>query len=165
MVNTSKNQIELYPLGKDKDIIFKALMKNNDVVNLTIGESPTDTFIKHFFNSLFVDTTQLETKTYITMDTEIVSAENTKIKCIAIIIDIFTSLPLIPLSTTEQLKYYATGYFGNRIDCLLDAVKRTITDLNIGIGDITLAPRSPVKIIQPTEKYYGKRLTLHTYDF
>lgn len=165
MVNVSKNQIELFPLGKDKDIIYKALMKNSDVVDLVLGENPTDTFKDHFFNTLFVNTIQLETKTYITMDTEIISAENVQTKCISITMDIFTSLPLIPLSEAEKLRYYTSGYFGNRIDVLLDAVKRVFTDLNVGIGSVKLAPRNPVRVIQPTDKYYGKRMILYTYDF
>ena len=166
MINKSKNRIELYPLGRDKKIIYETLLNNNDVVSLVLGEdNTTGSFKEHFFDTLFVNTAQLEAKTYITIDTEVVNAENTKIKCIAITIDIFSALSLIQLSTTEQIKYYKLGYYGNRIDVTLDAVKRAITDLDVGIGNITLAPRNPVRIIQPTEKFYGKRMILYTYDF
>ena len=166
MIVKSKNRIELYPLGRDKKLVYDALSNNPDVVNLVLGEkNTTETFKSRFSNTLFVDTTQLVAKTYITMDTEVVSAENTKIKCIAITIDIFTDLSLIQLTGSEQSKYYTIGYYGNRIDCLLDAVKRAITDLDIGIGETTLAPRNPIRVIQPTNKHYGKRMILYTYDF
>lgn len=166
MINKSKNKIELYPLGRDKNLIYEALSNNQDVVDLLLGEkNTTESFKSRFSDTLFVDTTQLVAKTYITMDTEVVSAENTKIKCIAITIDIFTDLSLISLTGNEQIKYYKIGYYGNRIDCLLDAVKRTIADLDIGIGEITLAPRNPIRVIQPTNKHYGKRMILYTYDF
>ena len=166
LIDKSKNRIELYPLGRDKKLIYDALSDNEDVVDLVLGEdNTTETFKDRFSDTLFVDATQLAAKTYITMDTEIVSAENTKIKCIAITIDIFTDLSLISLTSNEQSKFYAMNYYGNRIDTLIDAVKRSITDLDIGIGKITLAPRNPIRIIQPTNRYYGKRMILYTYDF
>ena len=106
MIDKSKNRIELYPLGRDKKLIYDALSRNQDVVDLVLGEKNTiETFKSRFSDTLFVDTTQLAAKTYITMDTEIVSAENTKIKCIAITIDIFTDLSLIQLTGSEQSKY------------------------------------------------------------
>lgn len=164
LINKSKNRIELYPLGRDKKLIYDALSNNQDVVDLVLSGT-TDTFKSRFSDTLFIDSTQLSAKTYITMDTEIVSAENTKIKCIAITIDVFTDLSIISLTSDEQKRYYSSGYYGNRIDTTIDAVKRAISDLDIGIGEITLAPRSPIKIIRPTEKHYGKRLIFYTYDF
>lgn len=164
-VNKSANQVELYPLGKNKDIIYKALMNSDDVYDLVLGENnPNDDFKEHFFNTLVIDTTQLDKKTYITMDT-IIDKADTKVKCIGIIMDVFSSLKDINLSTSEQVKFYKKNYFGNRIDVLLDAIKRTISDLDIGIGNVTLHPINPVKIIQPTPEYYGKRIVFQIYDF
>jgi len=166
LIDKSKNRIELYPLGRDKDIIYKALSSNQDLVNLVLGENnTTGKFKDHFFNTLFVDTETLEADTYITMDTEVINADNIHTKCIAITIDTFTALSMIPLTLSEQGKYYSMNLFGNRIDVLIDMIKRIVSDLDIGIGQITLAPRNPVRIIQPTSKHYGKRLTLHVYDF
>jgi hypothetical protein len=134
---------------------------------LTLGETIVvgDTFKKHFYKTLIVDTTQLEAKTYITLDTEIVKAEGTKVKCIALVMEVFTSTSIVDLTPTEQKKYYTLGFYGNRIDCLIDAIKRSISDMDIGIGDITLAPLNSVKIIYPSSSHYGKRIILHVYDF
>ena len=166
MIDKSKNMIELYPLGKDKDIIYKALSGNKDLVALVLGENNlTDKFKDRFFNTLFVDTEQLTANTYITIDTEIVNAENRNTKCIAITMDIFTALSMIPLTLAEQNKYYSLNYFGNRVDICLDMIKRIISDLDIGIGATTLAPRNPVRIVQPTISHYGKRIVFYSYDF
>ncbi|MDR2277371.1 MAG: hypothetical protein LBE23_05890 [Vagococcus sp.] len=164
-VNKSANQIELFPLGKDKDIIYKALMKNEDLCELVLGENnKTGNFKNHFYNRLIIDTTQLEAKTYITMDT-VIDRVDKKTKCIGIIIDVFSSLRSVDLTTSEQIKFYKKSYFGNRIDILLDIIKRTVSDLDIGIGETTLNPINPVKIIQPTPEFYGKRIIFQAYDF
>lgn len=164
-VNKSTNKIELFPLGKDKDIIYKALMNNQDVCDLVLGENNTNgKFKDHFFNTLIIDTEQLEAKTYITIDTVIDRADD-KIKCIEIIMDVFSALSSTALTPTEQVKFYKKSYFGNRIDVLIDAIKRTISDLDIGIGQLTLKPNAPIKIIQPTDKFYGKRMIFQSYDF
>lgn len=164
--NVSKNRVEFYSLAEDKDVIKSNLLNNDVVYELVLGEGNTDgDFDKHFFNTLFIDTTQLEDKTYITMDTEIIEAKSTKVKCIAIIMDIFTAPSNILLTDNEQEKFYKLGYKGNRIDVLLDAIKRSISDLDIGIGQVTLAPTNAVRIVRPTDKFYGKRMILHVYDF
>lgn len=164
--NKNKNQIELFPLGKNKDIIYKALLNSRDVCDLVLGEnSKDDAFAAHYFNTLIIDTTQLETKTYITLDTIVSKAENKKIKCIDIIMDVFSSLPTLALTPAEQINFYEKGYFGNRIDVLIDAIKREISDLDIGIGNVTLKPNNPISIVQPTDKHYGKRVIYQCYDF
>lgn len=164
-VNKSKNRVELYPLGKNKDLIYNALMQNQDFVDLVLGENPTTKFNEHFYNTLIIDTTQLDAKTYITIDTTVAEMRNKNIKTIEIVIDFFAPLSLIELSTSEMNRYYDSGYFGNRIDVGLDIIKRTVSDMDIGIGNTNLAPSRPVTIIQPTEKFYGKRIRFYSYDF
>lgn len=164
--NFNKSKIELNLLGKCKDVIYKNLISNVDVCELVLGENnSTGNISDHFHSTLYLDTTKLEEKTYVSLDTKIIKSDNTNIKCIEILFDVFTAYPLVNLSSSEQSKYYNLNYYGNRIDVLIDVIKRSISDLNMGIGKITLAPSNPVKLIHPSDAHYGKRLEFQIYDF
>lgn len=181
--NISSNKIELYPLGKYKDIIIKAVTSDDVCSELLLGENnPSiakgydvydvlvgDTSLNlsgHIKNRLAMLLTQYETKTYMLIDTYVSEATTTSNKTINIIVEFFTHLSIIDLSNDEKEKYYPMGFMGNRIDVLLDQFCRLFDKKNnLGIGKTLLKPLSPMKIIQPTADYYGKSLILTVVEF
>jgi hypothetical protein len=189
MVNKSQNKIELYPLGKIKDVIKKTLANDETIQKLLLGENfvlldnyditdaikgtSDNTYEPLIRDSLFIDTTQTETKTYILMDTLISKSEGNKLKLVTIVVNAFCHSSLIRLTDDEKYTFYNQGLYGNRIDCLLDQIVRTIytlneevnKDKNIGIGELKLAPSAQAKIYQPNDKYYGKTLMFEVWDF
>lgn len=114
---------------------------------------------------LVIDLSQGDAKTYVTMDSVILNAGNS-IKCIEITLNIFTHLSKIPLTTPEKALYYKQGFFGNRIDVLVDSIIRCLRGSDkYGIGQLQLRERSTMRIFQPSEKYYGKQVVFQVYDF
>jgi hypothetical protein len=182
LVNKSSNKIELYPLGEIKDVFIKTLYKNELIQEMMLGENNEDlnTYdIEDIMrgskelglegiirNSLFIDTTQTETKTFILMESFVGKIENNKFKTINVIMNIFCHNSLLTLSNTEKAKFYNLGFCGNRIDCLIDQVSRCINGrTDIGIGQVNLSPNTQGKIIQPNTNYYGKTLLFEVWDF
>lgn len=179
----SKNRIELYSLGKYKDIIIKAVTNDDTCVDLILGENNPDLaknydaydilvgdkilgLSGHIKNRLAMLQVQYETKTYMFIDTYVSEAPTTSNKTINIVVEFFTHLSIIDLSDSEKEKYYPMGLIGNRVDVLLDQFCRLFDKKNnLGIGKTLLKPISPMKFIQPTENYYGKSLVLTVVDF
>lgn len=154
-------------LGKCKDLIIKDFQANSDIVSLILGYGAEVIDLKdnNVFDTMIIDLTLKEAKTYITMDAIILNADP-KIKCIEITINVFTFLSKLPLLDVEKSLYYTTGYYGNRIDVLIDMIIRTLKGSNkYGIGELQLRPSRSMWINQPTENYYGKAMAFHVYDF
>jgi hypothetical protein len=100
------------------------------------------------------------------MDTYIPLVENFSIKEIGIVINVFCENSLIDLSTTDKNKFVKKGYFGNRVDMLIDAIDRCVNGkTGVGIGKIKLKPRNPIGIYKPQNGYYGKSLEYTVTDF
>lgn len=173
-MDMTKNQTNLYPLGKNKDIVIKTFQDNEDIVSLILPSYNEDTAIedldvilkRHLFKTISIDNTQLDAKTYICVETYVPEIENDAIKKIGIVINAFTHESLIDLSQSEQVKYFKKGFYGNRIDVLIDAIDRCLNGKrNVGLGRLRLRPRSPIGIHQPANGYYGKSLEYIISDF
>lgn len=173
-MDKTKNQTNLYCLGEDKEIIKKVFLQDEDIIGLLLPEHNPGTFNddletvleKHIFDTIAVDNTQFEAKVYICMDTYVTEVDSDAIKEIGIIIRVFCHKDLLKTSNKDKIKYIKLGYFGNRIDMLIDAIDRCLNGKRgVGIGRMRLRPRSPVEIIQPTNDYYGKSLTYLVSDF
>lgn len=165
--NKSKNQIEAFILGKCKDLIIKDFQENANITSLILGYGATAIDLKdnNVFDTLVIDLSQNEAKTYVTMDAIILNSGAT-IKCVEITLNVFTHLSKLSLSTTEKAFYYKQGFYGNRIDVLSDAVIRCLRGSNeYGIGELQLRERNTMRIFQPNENYYGKQIVFQVYDF
>lgn len=168
MVDKSKNRIQLYPLGKLKDSVKKLLLANENICSLLVGSNDPIAAASQIYDNLYIDGSQDIAKTYILMDTIVQSAQNINIKEIQLIFNIFTHVTMISLTSQERNNYYNKGYYGNRVDVLIDAVARELNgNPDFGLGLVNLIPRSPMKIIQPSSntKYYGKQIVFSVYDF
>jgi hypothetical protein len=165
-VKSKKKLIEFNLLGKYKEVIYNNLFNSLNVGELVLGENnPSGNLNEHIYDTIYLDATKLAEKTYVLLDTKITKSDNTIIKRIDILINVFTSYSKINLSPTEKSKYSALNFYGNRVDILIDILIRSITDMNIGIGKIALAPINPVKLIHPSDNHYGKQIELQIYDF
>jgi len=148
-------------------MIIKDFQNNENIVSLILGYGKPIIDLKdnNVFDTLIIDESQLDTKTYVTMDAVILNAGST-IKCIEITLDVFSHLSLIPLTTTEKAFYYKQGFYGNKIDILTDAIIRCLRgSQKYGIGQLQLRDRNTMKIFQPTKDYYGKQIVFQVYDF
>lgn len=173
-MDMTQNQTNLYPLGKDKDIVIKTFMKNEDMVSLILpnydeatATEDLDVILKeHLFKTISIDNAQIEKKVYVCVETYVPEIENDAIKKIAIIINVFAHQSLIDLSVKEQAKFLTKGYYGNRVDMLIDVIDRCLNGKrNVGLGRLRLRPRNPIGILQPVNGYYGKSLEYIISDF
>lgn len=170
-MNLEKNQTNLFPLGYNKDVISKTLKSNEDIVSLIVNDinysgDLDDILSSRIITRLKVPETQIETKTYICIETFVPSIESDEIKEIGIVINVFCNESIIDLSSKEIIKFTKKGYFGNRIDCTIDAIDRCLNGKRgLGIGRIRFKKSRPINIIQPINGYYGKSMEYTLHDF
>jgi hypothetical protein len=163
----SKNQIEGFVLGECKRLIIEDFQNNSNIVSLILGlNQPVITLKnKNVFDQAVIPESQLDAKTYITMESVILNSGQS-IKCIEITLNVFTDLTLVSLTPQEKGFYYPQGFMGTRIDVLCDAIIRCMKgSTKYGIGEVELRPSRTMWITQPTPKYYGKGIAFHVYDF
>jgi hypothetical protein len=173
-MDMTKNQLNMYPLGRDKELIVKTLSSNSDLVYLLLpnydpltATQDLDIILKeHIYKTISIDNTEGESRAYICIETYIPYVENDCIKEIGIVVNIFCHKSLINLTTLENNKMVKLGYYGNRIDQLLDCIDRCLNGKRgIGLGRLRLKPRNPVTIYQPSNGYYGKSIEYTISDF
>jgi len=173
-MNVTKNQINLYPLGKDKDIIIKTFSENEDIISLILPtynkETATedlDIILKrHLYKTIEIDNTQGDSKVYICVETYIPLVDSDTIKEIGIVINVFCHESLLDLSQAETIKSISKGLFGNRIDQTIDLIDRCLNGKqDMGIGKLRLRNRNPIGIYQPKNNYYGKSMEYVLTDF
>lgn len=170
----SRNQRNLFPLGKDKDILVKALSTDENLVSLLVPDYDSTTATQdldvilqeHIYKTISIDNTQGESRAYICIETYVPTADSDFIKEIGIVINVFCHDNLINLTSTENNKMVKLGYYGNRIDQILDCIDRLINGKSgVGIGKVRLRPRNPIGIYTPTNGYYGKSMEYVVTDF
>lgn len=173
-MDMTKNQTNLYPLGKDKDLIIKELSKDLNLVGLLIpGYDPkactTDLDIllkEHIYKTVSIENTEIAAKSYICIETYVSNVVDDAVKDIGIIINVFCHKSLVDLPTADNNKMVKNGYAGNRVDQIVDCIDRNLNGkLGMGIGRIRLKPRTPITIIQPANGYYGKCIEYIVSDF
>lgn len=173
-MDTTKNQTNFYPLGKDKDILVETFQSDDNIVSLLIPNyNPNtntidkDILLKNFiYKTISIEPTVDEKKSYICVETYIPEVESNAIKTIGIVINVFTHSSLVELSKEERARFIPFGLAGTRIDMILDLIDRSINEKrNVGIGKVKLKPRSPVTIYQPKNNYYGKSVEYLVSDF
>lgn len=167
MYNITKNQVEGYVIGKCKSLIIDKLQNNSNIVSLILGLNATPVKLKdtNIFDTLTIDLTQSEAKTYITMDALILNS-GASTKCIEITVNTFTYLTLRSLSAAEQKVYYPQGFYGNRIDVICDQILRLLNgSTEFGIGALQLREKNSMGYYQPNVNYYGKYMVFQVYDF
>lgn len=155
-------------------MIIKDFQENTNITSLILGYGATVIDLKdnNVFDTLVIDLSQNEAKTYVTMDAIILNS-GTTIKCVEITLNVFTHLSKLPLGTevessgqSEKGFYYKQGFYGNRIDVLVDAIIRCLRGSDkYGIGELQLRERNTMRIFQPNENYYGKQIVFQVYDF
>jgi hypothetical protein len=173
-LNIIRNQINLFPLGKDKDILVKSFSADENLVSLLMpnynpstATEDLDIILKdHIYKTISIDNTEGESRAYICIDTYVPTIEGDFIKEIGIVINVFCHRSLIDLSSAENNKFVKLGLFGNRIDMLVDCIDRILNGkTGIGIGKVRLRPRNPIGIYTPTNGYYGKSMEYVVTDF
>lgn len=170
----TKNQRNLYCLGKDKDIVLKTLSKNEDLIRLLLPTYNPETTTEdldvilqnHMYDTITIDNSQGKARAYICVEAFVTHVESDVIKEIGIIINVFCHESLIHLDKMEKVKYVKAGYYGNRIDALIDCVDRCLNGKRgVGIGRVRLRPRTPIEIYRSENGYYGKSLNYIVSDF
>lgn len=173
-MNYSRNQINLFPLGKNKDILVKSFSADTNLVSLLMPDydpltatQDLDVLLKtHIYKTISIDNTQGESRAYICIETYVPSVEGDYIKDIGIVINVFCHEDLIDLPTDENNKFVKLGYYGNRVDMLVDCIDRILNGKKgVGIGKVKLRTRNPIGIYTPTNGYYGKSMEYVVTDF
>lgn len=175
--------------GEYKDKIIKLLIKNEALVKLINPAPHPDLDVSevlmggewtingkqvkeqgHIFDYNFVNDTITETKAFIFVETDNPAVVNNIFTEFNLYICVFAHKDIIKLNsstTPKRSTMKKMGYIGNRIDCLCDAVDRTINGRSdFGIGDVSPAPRGYVSIYAPNSDFYGKVLkyTVRNYN-
>jgi hypothetical protein len=173
-MSLAQNQKNLYLLGKDKDIILETFMEDEDIVSLLIPEynpltatEDLDIILQdHIYDTIDIDNTQGKARAYICIEAYVPTVESDSIKEIGIVINVFCHDSLKKISSAEKVKFVSKGYFGNRIDMLIDAIDRCLNGKRgLGLGKLRLKPRNPIGLFKTTNQYYGKSMEYTVSDF
>lgn len=171
----------LYWSGKYKDKTIQLLINNETVVrlinpvlnpaldladNLTGGEWSINgekiTEQGYIFDYSLTDNTFSQPKTCISVETDIDTISQNMFMEFGLYIYVFTHKSLVQLSSASipsKNDMNISGYCGNRIDCLCDAVDRMINgNPSFGIGEVMPAPNKHMTVYTPHSEYYGKCL-------
>lgn len=153
-------------IGKFKEEIHSALFKNQDILELLLGDinnmSPEEIisgFKKHVESHLYIDEIVDEAITYIFYDVRVSNIEK-ELKNIRVI------MYVIAPRNNEIGDYYKEGYHGNKTDILSEMIEDTLindekTANTFGIGKLRL---TDVDIYNAT-RFYGRVLTFKVSTF
>ena len=150
----------LKDIGACKSVIINSLLDNTEIMELMLGKNFTETqvdniFYEQIFPYLYIDETQIETKSYICCEVNIPKIPTSTIKNISICLWAFCH--------KDIMKYSKKGYKGSRADILADMVERCLRNSNkFGIGKLHL---DSVTNIYPNNKTYGREMIFTIPDF
>lgn len=155
----------LKDIGKCKSAITNALLKNSDIMELLLGKNYTlqqknHVVYQQIFPYLYVDETQIETKSYICYEVNVPRIPTATIKDVTICIWCFCHKDIMQVSG-----YTKNGYHGSddRVDILADMVEETLRDSDdFGIGKLHL---DSVSYVYPNKITYGRQLIYTIADF
>jgi len=141
-----------------EDNVIAGLLTNNpnaDVVNDEINLIDSQ-----IFSYNYIPDPQTESKSYICIDTLVVSAENLKIKTMKLLVSVISHKTNMKIDSSFQL-------IGNRRDNLIRFIDKLIRgNPNFGIGKIILQKNSPVTLISVgNENYTAKQIVYEVEDF
>lgn len=122
----------------------------------------------YVFDHDFVNDSITDKKTFVFVDTDIPSIDKNMFLDFSLYVFVFTDKDLVKLTTcssptakeAQDMGYFSTGTYGNRIDILCDCIDRILngTDELAGIGDVQPAARNYLTTYRPNAQYYGKCL-------
>jgi len=152
--------------GKFKKEIQTALYKNDDILELILGEEAKsmkpkelrDAFKEHVKSHLFIDDTLTETATYIFYDVEFTEL-HTNIKSCRVYMYLICHRDILE-------DYHKEGYYGDRVDILTQMVEDTLIDdpdvvRTFGIGPLNLDSVKPYN----SRRFYGAILIFSVPNF
>ena len=178
-------------IGAYKDKIIKLLINNEIIVQLInpVADNPDadldlpDILLcgswiidgklveeqGNIFNHNFVSMLTDETKTFIFVEIDVQNIEDNMFTQFGLYIYVFTHKNLVRLTSTSiptKNTMKKAGYTGNRIDCLCDAIDRTLNGKqDFGIGDVIPAERGHLTSFPPNNIHYGKVLKYTVKNF
>ena len=157
-----KNRI--IELGRYKEIITKALFKDDNVRSLIVNndgltkKEQLDIFKKHVKSHLFIDDTITDESTYIFYDIRCPKF-GTTIKDVVVIMYV-----ICHRETLDDISI--DGFYGNRVDILSEMVTDAIVENEyvsnqFGIGELDLSGID----IYNSKRFYGRILTFSVPNF
>lgn len=151
-----KTYHSLSDMGVIKEELISLFSKTETISKLSDG----------FFDIPYAKEVMTDMGCAVFVETCLTGLEGGRIKEVALDISVICPENTSKL-TGEQLTYYhSLGIYGNRVDCILQAIHSTITDSDavnnlkkkFCIGSLTLVPKNPVEKCDTDAGFYGKQL-------
>lgn len=153
----------LKDVGIYKSRLVSFILLSDDICELLLGKDynketvDDDLIYKYVFPYLYVNDTQVETKSYICMEVDVPRVANFSFKDMKIIIWCYCH------KDKDYMRYSKKGFLGTRADILTDMLDRKLqSSREFGIGRLQLNSATYLTI---GDKYYGKQLIYSCSEF
>lgn len=131
-----------------------------------VYETKLLSLIGHLFDVPFIYATISDARNTICMDTNIIKTSGEAISEVSVQLFIMCHKSNIKFSDADKIKYRKLGFYGNRLDCIVQEIGKTVNgSRKFGIGKMLPAPINPIISYTPNDNFFGKVITYRCSDF
>lgn len=131
-----------------------------------IYETRILSLIGHLFDVPFIYATVQNGRNAICMDSFVSKISGESINEVTVQLFIMCHKSNIKFSDADRIKYRKLGFYGNRLDCIVQEIGKTINgSRNFGIGKMLPAPNNAIVPYTPNNNFFGKVITYKCSDF
>jgi len=142
---------------------FQVKVRNSDTGKYEIKLL---SLIGHLFDVPYIYATIQDDKNAICMDSSITKISGQAINEVTVQLFIMCHKSNINFSDEDRLKYKKLGFHGNRLDCIIQEIAKTVNgSRKFGIGKMLPAPTNAVTPYYPNDNFFGKIMTYRCSDF
>lgn len=122
--------------------------------------------VGHLFDVPFIYTTIQDARNAICMDSSITKTSGESINEVTLQLFIMCHKANIKFSDADKIKYRKLGFFGNRLDCIVQEIGKTINgSRKFGIGKMLPSSNNAIVPYTPNDNFFGKIITYRCSDF
>lgn len=151
----------LSDMGSIKEKLVSLLKNNTEISKLAT----------HYSDTPYTEGAITDNGCGIFIDTYLIKVANQRIKEVGITIYVVCHKDFATLSEEEQNHYNSIGIYGNRVDCIIQAIHSALIQPEVmdeikkkfSIGDLTFVEEEPIKPYIPETNYCGKQMS-YTYQ-
>lgn len=155
------------PIPDDPDFTWEQNWYGGKMEKTVSGQTKVTTLLGHCFDVPYMEGTVTDNRCAIFVETQLLRVPNKFLKEVGIDISIVCHKDAVSLSGEESSYFHAKGIYGNRVDCLCQAINSSILNPQImetiqrkySIGELQLSEKEPVRLYVPGTRFYGKILS------
>lgn len=157
------------PVPDDPDFTWEENWYGGKMEATVNGQTKVTTLLGHCFDVPYLEGTVTDNRCAIFVETHLLQVPNRFLKEVGIDVSIVCHKDGVRLTREETSHFNAKGIYGNRVDCLCQAINSSILNPQImeavqrkySIGNMQLSEKEPIRLYIPGTKFYGKILSYH----